>query len=290
MSIHRDLRICDLAIGSDSGLSGRVRETAEYLKDAVSPFPEIAVVLGSGLGDWVKELPAEAVIPYGEIPHFPRPSVSGHGGSLIVLNLGGRRVAVLAGRVHLYEGIAAEEVVFPVRSLAAAGVRFLITTNAAGGLNPSLRVGDFLLVRDHLGFLPRQWSRGLGWDPDGRGVWGYDRRMGDHLERTAALLGIRMLGGVLFWFSGPTYETPAEARMVQTLGADAATMSTLPENIAAWSAGVRSTAISLITNHVVPDEAGHTRHSEVVDVARRSGENLRRLLEEALASWSKGVE
>jgi purine-nucleoside phosphorylase len=230
------------------------------------------------------------VIPYGEIPHFPQPSVSGHGGSLHIVALGGRRVALLSGRVHLYEGIPAGRVVFPVRSLAAAGIQYLITTNAAGGLNPSLRVGDFLLVRDHVGLLPRSWSCDLGETLSGDGPWGYDRAMGDHLERTASLLGIRMLSGVLFWFSGPTYETPAEARMVQSLGGDAATMSTLPENVAAWSAGVRSTALSLITNHVLPDEVCHTRHSDVVEVARRSGEDLRRLLEEALASWNKGVK
>lgn len=278
----------DREYGPDPG--GRAEEAARYLTRSAGRFPEVALILGSGLSGWVDGLAAEVSVPYTEIPHFPRPTVAGHGGSLLVAELGGRRVAVLTGRVHLYEGLPPEEVVFPVVSLAAAGVRFLVTTNAAGGLNPALRVGDFMLVRDHVGIMPGRWSVGLGRSRPGNPVWGYDRRMGDHLMGTAAELRIRMLEGVLFWFSGPTYETPAESRMVRWLGADAATMSTLPENVAAWSLGIRSAAISLITNHVSPDSPEHIRHSSVVEVARRAGEALGRLLEGAFASWDRGVE
>lgn len=290
MSVHRDLPTGEgpPIEETQSPTLERVTEAARALRAAVPEFPEIAVVLGSGLGDWVRELAAETTVPFGEIPGFPRPSVAGHGGSLQVLTIGGRRVAVLTGRVHLYEGLPAEAVVLPVRALAEVGVRFLITTNAAGGLHPSLRVGDFLLVRDHIGFLPRRWSAPLG--SGASGIWGYDRRLGDHLERTARGIGLRMLGGVLFWFGGPTYETPAESRMVQRLGGDALSMSTLPENIAAWSGGIRSAAISLITNHVVPDRPEHTRHSAVVEVAQRAGRDLHQLLDRALATWDEGVE
>jgi purine-nucleoside phosphorylase len=286
MSVHRDL-------GKDrrpeeSG-GDRIAEAAAFLTASVPEFPDIGVILGSGLGDWVEELPAEARISYAEIPHFPTPSVAGHAGALYVVTLGGRRAAVLSGRVHLYEGASVESAVFPVRALAAAGMRYLITTNAAGGLNPALRVGDFLLIRDHLGFVPRMWSSGLGQTPICGGIWGYDRPMSDHLERVALRNRIRLLSGVLFWFSGPTYETPAEARMVRMLGGDAATMSTLPENVAAWCAGVRSAGLSLITNHVAPEQPTHTRHSDVVSVARKAGRTLRRLLDNALESWDEGV-
>jgi purine-nucleoside phosphorylase len=178
--------------------------------------------------------------------------------------------------------------VFPVRVLAAAGMRVLVTTNASGGLDPSLRVGDLLLIRDHLGFVPRAWSSRFG-DPEAGGVWGYDPRIGQHLLHTASALGIRMLEGVLFWFSGPTYETRAEAQMVRRLGGHALSMSTLPDNVAAWCSGVRSAGLSVITNHVAPEEPTHTRHSEVVAVAREAGERLRRLLEAALESWNEGV-
>jgi len=291
MSIHRDLVTRGGPAEPAPGQSGAddIRAAAAHLLEAVPGFPEIAVILGSGLGDWVRDMPAEAVLPYAEIPHFPQPSVSGHGGALFVMTLGGRRVALLSGRVHLYEGAPAAQAVFPIRALAAAGVRYLITTNAAGGVNPSLRVGDFLLIRDHLGVLPRMWSSQLGHRPVDSGVWGYDRELSDHLERVAAEHAIRLLNGVLFWFSGPTYETPAEVKMVRLLGGDAATMSTLPDNIVAWSAGIRSAGLSLITNHVAPEQPAHTRHSDVVDAARKAGTTLHRLLTEALATWDKGV-
>lgn len=292
MSIHRDLRPDEGLFGSgrpwESDAS--VKEAAGYLQDRVGEFPSIAVILGSGLGSWVSGLEAEHTIPYSEIPRFPTPSVHGHTGSLVISSLGGRRVAIFSGRVHFYEGAPADKVAFPVFTVAAAGTRFLITTNAAGGLNPALRVGDFLLIRDHVGMVPRQWTAPLGSLAREGAVWGYDRRMSDHLGETAARLRIRMQGGVLFWFSGPTYETPAESRMVRRLGGDAMTMSTLPENIAAWSVGMRSAAISLITNHVSPDQPEHTRHSSVVEVAEQAGERLHCLLDEALATWDKGVE
>lgn len=292
MSIHRDLRTGEDLLGSGRPWEkdASLKEAAAYLQDRVGEFPPIAVILGSGLGSWVRDLEAEHTIPYAEIPRFPTPSVHGHSGSLVISSLGGRRVAIFSGRVHLYEGGPPNQVAFPVFTVAAAGTRFLITTNAAGGLNPTLRVGDFLLVRDHVGMVPRQWTAPLGSQARSEPVWGYDRRMSDHLAETALGLGIRMLDGVLFWFSGPTYETPAESRMVQRLGGDAMTMSTLPENIAAWSAGMRSAAISLITNHVSPDQPEHTRHSSVVEVAEQAGERLHRLLDEALATWDKGVE
>ncbi len=291
MPVYRDLPGGEPGPGAnDAGRrEEKIREAAAYLGRRVPEFPDIGVILGSGLGDWARGIPAETVIPYGEIPHFPRPSVAGHGGALIVAALGSRRVALLSGRVHLYEGVPAAHALFPVRALAAAGMRYLITTNAAGGLNPSLRVGDFLLIRDHLGFVPRSWSSGMGHGAGASGIWGYDRKMSDHIERVAAGEKIRVLNGVLFWFSGPTYETPAEARMVRLLGGDAATMSTLPDNVAAWSAGVRSAGLSLITNHVAPEQPTHTRHSEVVDVARKAGKTLHRLLEKTLASWDEAV-
>ncbi len=291
MSIHRDLPAEDGTVREvfEQSHEETTGEAAAYLKRAVPDFPDTGVILGSGLGDWVRDTAAEVVIPYAEIPHFPQPSVAGHGGALYVATLGGRRVALLSGRVHLYEGVPPANALFPVRALGAVGVKYLITTNAAGGLNPSLRVGDFLLIRDHVGFVPRMWSSELGHLSKDSGIWGYDREMSDHLERVAADEEIRLLNGVLFWFSGPTYETPAEVRMVRALGGDAATMSTLPDNVAAWSMGIRTAGLSLITNHVAPEQPTHTRHSEVVAVAEKAGKTLHRLLTKTLASWDEGV-
>ena len=240
------------------------------LRQVLRPPPHTAVVLGSGLGDL--DLGPETLrIPYAKIAGFPRPRVPGHPG---VLGLVGR-TAVLRGRVHFYEGHAMEDVVAPVRLLARLGVKTLILTNAAGGIAPGLRPGDLLGVEDHLNLMGANPLRGSPAFVDLTRV--YDRGLLRRAQGVARRLGFRLKRGVYAAMPGPSYETPAEVRMLRRLGADAVGMSTVPEAIAAAALGLRVLAISLITNRA----AGAGRpvsHAEVLARGREAGARTAALL------------
>lgn len=241
-----------------------------FLRRTLRVLPDVAVVLGSGLGH--ADLGHEtARIPYAKIPGFPRPRVPGHPGALSLIG----RAAVLRGRVHYYEGRPLEEVVEPVRALARLGARTLILTNAAGGIAPGLRPGDLMGIADHLNLLGANPLRGAPTFMDLTRV--YDAELLRRAEAEARRLGFRLKRGVYAAVPGPTYETPAEVRMLRRLGADAVGMSTVPEAIAGAHAGMKVLALSLITNRA----AGAGRpvsHEEVLERARISGERSAALL------------
>jgi len=241
-----------------------------YLRRALRVPPTTAVVLGSGLGQ--ADLGPEAArIPYARIPGFLRPRVSGHPGALSMVG----RTAVLRGRVHYYEGHPLEEVVEPIRTLARLGVRTLILTNAAGGIAAGLRPGDLMGIVDHLNLMGVNPLRGTTAFADLTRV--YDRALLRRAEAVGKGLGFRLKKGVYAAMPGPSYETPAEVRMLRRLGADAVGMSTVPEAIAAAHEGMKVLAISLITNRA----AGAGRpvsHEEVLERARRSGARTAALL------------
>jgi purine-nucleoside phosphorylase len=235
--------------------------------------PDVALILGSGLGTLADHIDAEASLPYDEIPHFPRPTVEGHRGRLVLGSLAGRTVAALQGRAHYYEGHAVAEIAFPVRVLHAMGARTLIVTNAAGGLNPAFRPGDLMIISDHINFTGTNVLIGPNAD-----AWGprfpdmsaaYDPAIAAVAEGVARAMHLALRRGVYVGVTGPSYETPAELRMMAQWGGDAVGMSTVHEVIAARHAGMRVLGISAITNLATGQPGLVVTHDEVVAVTSR---------------------
>jgi purine-nucleoside phosphorylase len=252
----------------------QLEEATRVIRGRVDVAPRVGVVLGSGLGAWADDLGSVSKIPYRDIPHMPRSSVVGHAGNLCVGNAGPVRVACLQGRVHMYEGHEPERVVFGVRLLARLGCRAVVLTNAAGGLDPAFVPGDLMLVTDHLNLMFRNPLTGPNVDTLGPRfpdmTEAYDRELGELAREAARETGVALREGVYAGLLGPTYETPAEIRMLRTLGASAVGMSTVPEVIALRHQGVRAAAISCITNLAAGLSPTKLDHSEVEATARMS--------------------
>jgi purine-nucleoside phosphorylase len=246
--------------------------------------PGVGIVLGSGLGGLADVVDAETVVSYAEIPHFPIPTAEGHRGRLILGHLEGRRVAALQGRVHLYEGHTAERATFPVRVLHALGVHTLIVTNAAGGLNPSFRAGDLMLITDHINFTGTNPLVGPNDAALGPRFPDMSRAYHPALRETAAAAAqaeqITLREGVYVGVLGPSYETPAEVEMLARWGADAVGMSTVAEVIVARHIGLRVLGIAAITNALARSgaPAGPVTHKEVLAAAFELGPRFVRLM------------
>lgn len=257
-------------------------EAAAAVRPRADGRPEVGVVLGSGLGAWGDSLDDLVKVPYAEVPHMPRSTVVGHAGNLCLGSSGGVRVACLQGRVHLYEGHAPERVVFGVRLLARLGCRAVLLTNAAGGLGPGFQPGDLMLVTDHLNLMatnpligPNDAALGPRF-PDMTEA--YDRKLSALAREAAHDAGVAMHEGVYAGLLGPTYETPAEIRMLRVLGANAVGMSTVPEVIALRHMGVRAAAISCITNLAAGLSPAKLDHAEVEATASRTRDRFIALL------------
>jgi len=262
-----------------------------YLAGHWPAVPRVGIVLGSGLGGALPELREAQRVQWSAIPGFPMPWVAGHSGGL---HLGYWRdipVAVLAGRVHLYEGYEPREVVFPVRVLALAGIRHLITTCAAGGIAPRATPGSFMVFSDHLNF---QGANPLAGFHDPR--WGerfpdmahaYDPRLRRHALKAARALGLRCFEGVYAALLGPSYETPAEIRALRTLGAAAVGMSTVPEVIAMRQMGVQVLSVATITNRASGLTRNSLSHEEVLATGQAAARNLARLISAILPAAEK---
>jgi purine-nucleoside phosphorylase len=248
------------------------QNAAGLLKKLSRLRPKLAIVLGSGFHHVLSELRVEKKIPYAKIPGFPKPSVSGHAGELYFGTLGGTPVIVLSGRAHYYEGHPMERVSFAARTLAAFGIRDLVLTNAAGGLNKNFRAGDFMALTDHINFMGTNPLRG----PAIPGLMRfvdltdtYDAGLRMLLKRAARACGIKLRSGVYLAVSGPSYETPAEIRAFARLGADAVGMSTVPEAIVARQCGLKVAGISCITNLAAGISKEKLSHQEVLETAER---------------------
>lgn len=282
---------------SDSSLAQRVQDAAEALKQAdprVAAGGFLGVVLGSGLGP-AADLVEDAVdVPFADLPHFHVPTVVGHGGSVRIGTISGRVVVMLRGRVHAYEGHGMDQVVHGVRTLVAAGARAILLTNAAGGIRPDLTVGGLMVITDHLNLsgqnpLVGTESTELGPRfPDMTRAW--DRRLTAALLSAADTAGVPVHQGVYAGLLGPSYETPAEVRMVGILGGDAVGMSTVAECLAIAQMGCRVAGMSVISNKAAgtghPDEV--LDHSHVADVAKTAGANVAKVLGALLSdpsSW-----
>jgi len=263
-----------------------VAAAAGALRQRAGAAPEVAIVLGSGFGGLVAELADPIVIEYAGIPGFPATTVAGHRGALQVGELAGRRCALFAGRFHLYEGHDAATVALPVRAAIRWGARRLFVTNAAGGINRLLGAGDLMLIDDHINLM---WDNPLvGPVLEGEARFPdmsapYDRDLMALAERVALAERIRLLRGVYCALAGPSYETPAEIRMLARLGADAVGMSTVPEVLVARAAGVPVLGLSLITNPAAGLAAGPLSHDEVMAAGERAREASARLLRGIIA-------
>lgn len=276
-------------------LYAQAREAAAFIADASSLRPRIGIVLGSGLGVVADAVASDAIIPYTSIPHIPPPSVLGHAGELVLGVFGDVSVAVLRGRVHLYEGYSPQQSTFPIRVLRLLGVETLFLTNAAGGVDPALRVGSLLLLRDHIGFPSLAGLNPLFGPNDER--FGerfiamndaYDPALRQLAQSVAAQRGIPLAEGVYAMVGGPNFETPAELRMLRTLGVDAVGMSTVPEVIVARHMGMRVCAISMITNQALGEENDTTPpdipdHERVLRIAEAASGHLATLLADVIA-------
>jgi purine-nucleoside phosphorylase len=243
------------------------QDAAARLKKVSRLRPTLAIVLGSGFHHVLTGLRVEKKISYAKIPGFPKPTVSGHAGELYFGHLGGTPVLVLSGRAHFYEGHPMERVTFAVRALAAFGIRDLLLTNAAGGINKNFRAGDFLVLTDHINFMGTNPLRGAPHFVYLTQV--YDAKLGALLFRAGKNCNLRLRRGVYLAVSGPSYETPAEIRAFAKLGADAVGMSTVPEAIVARQCGLNVAAISCITNLAAGISKEKLSHAEVLEAAER---------------------
>ena len=264
----------------------RILETAEWLKAKMSTKPETAIILGTGLGELAKEIEKELTIPYAEIPNFPVSTVEGHAGALIFGKLGGKDILAMEGRFHYYEGYDMKQVTFPIRVMHELGIKTLFVSNAAGGTNPSFRVGDLMIITDQINFMPENPLRGAN-IPQGPRFpdmgHAYDPDLIDLANTIAHEKSINVRHGVYLTTQGPTYETPAEYRMFAHWGADAVGMSTVPEVIVARHCGIRCFGISIIT-----DLGGHAQvvkvtHEDVQKAAAEAQPRMAAIMGEMIA-------
>ena len=265
------------------GAFERVEEAARSLRLRWGTLPETAIVLGSGLGDFADTLLDAIATPYGEIPHWPASQVLGHAGRLVTGRIAGKRVAALSGRVHFYEGHDLATVVFATRVMGRLGVKQIVLTNAAGGINTSFAQGALMIIDDHINFLGTNPLVGANDDrfgprfPDMSEV--YSVRLRKIAIEAARARGVPVSHGVYVAVHGPSYETPAEIRAFRTLGADAIGMSTVPEAIAARHMGMEVLGISCITNMAAGVLPQPLVHEEVMETARRVRGSFIALLE-----------
>ncbi len=254
--------------------------TTEIIRRLDGLVPKLALVLGSGLGDLVDKIENPIEMPFGDLPGFPQSGVSGHSGKLVAGTLAGTQVIMLSGRKHYYEEGDAAAMRFPLQVLKEIGITHVILTNAAGSLQNDMPPGSLMLLNDHINYSGRDPL--IGEESDARFVPmvdAYDPEIRKALEDAAAQVGVHLHHGVYIWFSGPSFETPAEIRMAKMFGANAVGMSTVPEVILCRFLGLKVAAFSIITNYGAGLAGGDPSHGETKEMAPLGGERLGRVLE-----------
>lgn len=260
----------------------------EFLSNRIQEIPQLAIILGTGLGNLGEDIEMSDSIAYDEIPNFPISTVESHSGRLLVGTLSGVPVLAMQGRVHLYEGYSAQEVTLPVRVLSSLGIKSLIISNAAGGMNPLFRRGDIMMITDHINLQGANPLEGPNVDE-----WGprfpdmsepYDRALRDLTESSALELGLRLVQGVYVAVTGPNLETKAEYRFLRAIGGDAVGMSTVPEVIVARHMDMRVLAFSVITDECFPDALKPVSIEDVLAAAASAEPDLRRLISNVVTS------
>lgn len=256
----------------------KIKETASFIQNIIKDTPDFAIVLGSGLGALKNEVEAIHTIDYSEIPNFPQTTVVGHGGKLIYGTLEGKKVLMMSGRFHYYEGYGMEAVTFPFRVFGVLGIKNLVVSNASGGVNPNFKVADVMIIKDHINMMPEHPLRGKNIDELGPRFVDmsepYSHKMISIAEKVAQDNHIDVKKGIYVGLQGPTFETPAEYGMVRYIGGDAVGMSTVPEVIVAKHQNMNCFGISIITDLGGPDIAFNVSHEEVLAAANKAMPNV----------------
>jgi purine-nucleoside phosphorylase len=265
----------------------RIKATSNYILERTKFKSEIAIILGTGLGGLVNEIEIEHTIPYSEIPNFPVSTVDGHKGQLIFGVLGGKKVIAMQGRFHYYEGYSMKEVTFPVRVMKAMGIKTLFVSNASGGLNPKFKVGDVMMINDHINMFGDNPLMGPNEKVLGPRFPDMSQPYNLHLRNLALKIAMQkridLKEGVYVGVAGPTFETPAEYRMFRILGGDAIGMSTVPEVVVARHMDMDVFGISIITDSGVPGEIVEISHEEVQVVAMQAEPKMSLIISELIA-------
>jgi purine-nucleoside phosphorylase len=275
------------AKSSSNSLYDRAENAAGVIREHCGVAAKTAIVLGSGLGDFADEFEDAVALPYQEIPGFVTSTAQGHAGRLVSGKIGGVPVLAMQGRVHYYEGYSLEEVTFPIRTFGLLGIKTLILTNAAGGIDVQLSQGALMVISDHLNLMTANPLRGPNDDrfgprfPDMSAVW--SRELQELATEEARLLGITTRRGIYAALAGPSYETPAEIHMLRSFGADAVGMSTVPEAIVARHMGLRVLGLSCITNMAAGISEAPINHEEVIETGQRVKETFTQLLRRVIA-------
>jgi purine-nucleoside phosphorylase len=269
-------------------LTEHLKDTTTFIQQCYPVKPQVGVVLGSGLGNLVNEMVIEKEIEYDSIPHFPVSTVEGHHSKLIFGELGGKKIVCMAGRFHFYEGYTAAEVAYPIRVMKVLGIETLLISNAAGGVNPGFKVGDLMIIEDHISFFAK--NPLIGKNETGLGTRfpdmsePYKKDLIKKAEAIAGKLNIIIKKGVYCGVTGPTFETRAEYKLIQILGGDAVGMSTVQEVIAAVHAGLPVFAMSVITDIGIRKEENTITHAEVLQAAKDAEPKLSAIFREMVAS------
>ncbi len=258
-----------------------IKEAVSFIRGKIKETPQTAIILGTGLGNIVDHLEVDCMVDYETIPHFPVSTVEGHEGKLISGKLGETRVLVMQGRFHFYEGYSMEEVMFPVRVMKFLGIRTLVVSNAAGGMNPEFEIGDIMVINDHINLMPnpligKHYPEFGERFPDMSET--YDPTLLQKARENALELNIKIREGCYVGVTGPTLETPKEYEYMRIIGGDAVGMSTVPEVIAAHQLGIRVFAVSVITDLGVPGKIQKLTHAAVIEAAEKTAPELTSLI------------
>ena len=273
-----------LSIRMATDLLQQLKETTNYIKSIYSETPQVGVVLGSGLGNFAAEMTIEKEIDYGNIPHFPVSTVEGHKGKLLFGEMNGKKIIVMAGRFHYYEGYTPQQVAYPIRTMKMIGVKTLLISNAAGGVNTTFKVGDMMIITDHISLFTL--NPLLGKNDDEIGVRfpdmsePYNKQIIAKAKEIGAQLGYNLKEGIYTGVTGPTFETRAEYKLIKAVGGDAVGMSTVQEVIAAVHAGIKVFAISVITDLGIREEENIITHEEVLAAAKDAEPKLTNLFKQ----------
>jgi purine-nucleoside phosphorylase len=267
----------------------KVQETVQFLKEKTKYTPEFGIILGSGLGTFTQDIDIEFTIPYSEIPNFPVSTVQGHKGALVFGKIGCKSVVAMQGRFHFYEGYDMKTVTFPVRVMKYLGIQKLIVSNASGGVNPTYKVGDVVVIKDHINLFPDHPLRGTNDERFGPRFVNmsepYSRTMIQQAKEIAQQNNIELKDGIYLGLQGPTFETLAEYKMVKILGADCVGMSTVPEVIVARHMEVDCLGISVITDMGDEENIDEVNHDEVLEAARKAEPHVRKLIKEFILNY-----
>lgn len=274
-------------------MNEKIKQASDYILSKISKQYQVGIVLGSGLGGFDETINTHTVVEYKDIPYFPQSTVPGHKGRFVFGDINGVNVMLMSGRFHYYEGYSMQDIAVPIRVMKLLGIEKLILSNAAGGINPDFRAGDFMLIRDHIKFFSDSPMRGKNDETFGERFFdmsnAYDKDLRELAKRCATEKGIALQEGVYAFMSGPNFETPAEIKMLGLLGADVVGMSTVPEVLTAVHCGIQVLGLSCVTNLAAGISKTKLTHQEVMEAGKLANEKFSILVREIVLQM-EGME